>query len=307
MAAVGGGDGGDGGGGFGTGGSHDGSGDNTTVSVVKWADFSQNSSMAPVAGPIPGDANADRNNYFFQSVIQGANLSNASSAPTVTLPNNTTYALELIANGTVWGFDGSQSLPVPNNFAGPAALDAAFPNGNYLLSIGGANFPTSLLASPFPDAPTITGGQWDSSGNLIVNAGSAYALNFNPFTGYASAGTIQLNIFAVTFDGGGNPELGASVFSASLEAENGHALPPAMTITAGTLLAGDAYYAELSFANITNAVNGSLPPALLNQGRVESRTGFYISAIPEPGMLYYGLGLAGLFGSIWRWRRRTGR
>ena len=243
--------------------------------VNKWETYLQNSAAAPVSAIIPNDPNGSFN---FSSSVEGTNLAGLSPAPSVALPDGTTYSL--VFNNSKWSFDKVVGAP-PADFTSQAALDAAFPDGNYTMGVGSlaGNVTIGLTPDSYPNTPVITGGTWDAQGNLSVNATVDTTIGFNTFANYANQGAIGFSIYSVGTDGQGHINVAqqlVNTFSLSIQSDP---LVTSYTVPAGTLQANQVYFAELDFIQIVN-LNTTAIPGAFGAGVFERHTGFYISTAP---------------------------
>jgi hypothetical protein len=106
----------------------------------------------------------------------------ASARPgTVTIPGGATFPLAYNDRDENYGYSRS--------FATQAALDAAFPNGTYVITRPGfATLTLTLTGDLYPIAPQVTGGTYNAGGALLLAPNVATTLNFNTHAGYATAG-----------------------------------------------------------------------------------------------------------------------
>ena len=137
-----------------------------------------------------------------------------------------------------------------------AALNAGFPNGNYTFSVSGfSSFALSLTGDLYPSTPQVTGGTWNSSGQLVVSSSQSNTLNFSTFTGYATSGALGHMMLQIQSPDGST----VSVNQSNITPTN----PTAFTsyvIPAGVLSPGSFYGCSLEFdtgiADTTTAVSG---------------------------------------------------
>jgi Immunoglobulin domain len=110
-----------------------------------------------------------------------------ASAPVTgsfTPPGGTATPLTLSQGDNTFGYDAT--------YATLSALNTAFPDGSYLLSVsGGSSFSLGLTGDLYPNTPQVTGGTWNSSGQLVVTSSQSNTLNFNTFTGYGTIGVLS--------------------------------------------------------------------------------------------------------------------
>ena len=141
------------------------------VSIEKQASYIQTSSSGAVLASTVGFPA-----YFFSAQTRQSKPSQTGS---FTPPGGSATAIP---------FDSDQGLGVYfQTYSSLAALNSAFPNGNYTLSYWDRPRSPSLLSGDlYPAAvPQVTGGTWQNN-VLVVDSTKAATLNFTPFTGYAS-------------------------------------------------------------------------------------------------------------------------
>ncbi len=214
---------------FGAGG---GNGGNNYITAGKSESFDQMAASGSVADPFAP--------FTFNS--------NGPVAMSITPPGGSSI--------TLTQSNGSTNFDYSKGYGTQSALDAAFPNGSYTFSIsGGPTFSLSLSGNLYPNAPQVNGGNWNSSGQLVVDSTQNITLNFNTFTGYGTAGVLShMQVQIQSFDGN----------TVSLSQTNITPTNPApftsYSIPAGTLTPGSIYYCQLEYdtvpADNTTAVAG---------------------------------------------------
>jgi len=129
------------------------------------------------------------------------------------------------------------------SFTSQAALDAAFPNGNYIFSATGySNFTLSLTGDLYPNVPQITNGSWNSSGQLVIDPTQNTAINFNAFTSYGAGGGLSHMDFRIQPYNGGSTKLDEAYITPTNPSPF-----TSYSISAGTLSAGCIYYCHIQF------------------------------------------------------------
>jgi hypothetical protein len=247
------------------------------IAITKSQTFLQSSASAPASHALPGVPDGS---FSFDAVVVGSNLNLLVGPPKLTLPDSTQYTL---TNGDPVGNSLYllTSNVAPKDFSSKSALDAAFPNGTYGVTINSTKVSLQFgAADAYPaDAPRVTNGTWDSQGSLVVNATTGATLNFNPFAGYANNGSITLEIYPVS---GAN--FGPVVATGQSINLPGVANDPALTtytIPAGLLQPNQLYYAELTYGRIVNS-NVSNPLGAYGFAAFGDVTGFVITTTPAP-------------------------
>ena len=216
--------------------------------IGKKRDFLQISAATPTSQAIIGDPNGP---YHFSADLSGANLNQISPVPQITLPSTSQFTLS----------GNSASMGIASNYTNKSALDAAFPNGAYSITVGTTVMPVTFGAGDsYPaETPQITNGTWDGEGRLVINASAESTLNFNEFSQYLTGvgGVISFTLHTVSGTTLGS-EL-ATVERVSLSGYGSDAALSSYTIPVGLLQANRIYYAELSFARIANLNTTFLP------------------------------------------------
>ena len=233
--------------------------------VTKNQQFLQTSAVGAVADPLGA--------FKFQA--------KAATNVTLALPGGGTLPLE---------FDNRNSdYALRQWFGSKAAMDAAFPNGTYLMT--GTSIPAlsiNLAADNYPvvtpQVTSVNNGTWNSD-LLVVNPAQATTINFSTFSGYATsglAGHINFSLVSMTDDGSNRVDISTEIFSRPISGQPATPTPlTAYTIPAGKLVSGRVYRAWLDFDTIitmdTTTVAGAPVGTLFSKGVT-----FYIGA-QNPG------------------------
>jgi hypothetical protein len=195
-----------------------GGGNSTYITLQKLEQFDQTASGAPVADP--------ESPFLFNS--RGA------LAMTITPPMGTAATL---------ASDGSGTYKYSQSYSTQAALDAAFPDGAYSLSVSGyTSFTLSLTGDLYPSVPQITGGSWNSSGQLVVDPTNAVTLNFNPFTGYGASGVLSHMQVGIQSPDGSTVSLNQTYLTPANPAAFASYSIPTNTLTPGSI-----YFCSLEY------------------------------------------------------------
>ncbi len=159
---------------------------------------------------------------------------------------------------TPLAFDsGSSKYKFSESFGSQAAMDAAFPNGNYTFSVTGVpSFTLSLSGNLYPNVPQVTGGgTWNASGQLVINPAQNNTISFNTFTTYGTAGALSHMQLQISSIDGSTVSLSQSYITSSNSAPF-----TSYSIPAGTLAPGAIYYASIEYdtapADNSTAVSG---------------------------------------------------
>lgn len=254
----------------------------TQYAVDKSAYFNQTSTADPVVNPAKP--------LRLQSEVIVFTQGDLSSNPTVTKPAGGTGTSPL----TLIYSPDSSSYNVHIIYSDLASLDAAYPDGTYVMNMVSPSFGTknvNLTLNPdsyrFPrDIPKLSNTTW-SGGVLTLDATVSNTLNWNTFTQLSGDDLVFFEL---------NSDLTEIHESGSLTS---------YTINAGSLTAGQTCQGSIVFAHVTTKDTTSVAGAigLAGYGVV---TEFSIQAVPEPstwGM--FGLGAIGLLFSHTRRRKRT--
>ncbi|MDB6094510.1 MAG: repeat protein [Verrucomicrobia bacterium] len=199
-----------------------------------------------------------------QNVIKKIHLYSQSSGTVVSdfpvAPFN--VQVQAAAAGMTLHLPGGSTLPVPYvapddayefiaGFATKAAMDAAYPSGNYTLT--GTGLPTAsfnLATDTYPNAvPQITSGTWSSGGVFVVDPTQSVTITLSNFTNYASAGVAGYETFEIDTSGDGFKK---AVATQAVFGVTASATPlTSVTIPANTLTNAGVFKARLQFNTFT--------------------------------------------------------
>lgn len=183
--------------------------------------------------------------FQFTAGVDGGSATNPTPPNTLVLPNNA-GTRTLIFTGESW--------EVEQAFATRAAMDAAFPNGTYVLNLGGRAINVPLTGDLYPNVPvaTITGGTF-SNGVLMVDRATPLTITIN-FTQNYLAGRSRLGINVDTSSGQG----------VNLDAENDFtASTLTLTVPANTFGAGGSYQINLEANRIVTLDITTVPGSVV--------------------------------------------
>lgn len=219
---------------------------------AKIQNLTQTSSAAPVSNPVSP--------FQFGSLI---------TAGTATI-NSATLTFTGTSSPRDYTAVGGGNFSILDTFLTQAAMDAAYQNGNYTLSVdtSAGIFSRSIFVIPFsyPTTPqlTVPAGDWQS-GVLVIDATADYTLTWSPFSNANPVDLIELLIS----DSG----LLLAPFPAS---QTSYVLP------AGSLQPGLTYVCDLAFLRVAGAAAGD-PDIGPGYAGFAKATGFIISATgPTP-------------------------
>ena len=137
-------------------------------------------------------------------------------------------------------------------FATRAAMDAAFPDGTYTMSVGNVSGIALSLQPSYPsDIPRVTNGTWNQN-RLVVDPAQGFTIQFNTFTNWGAAGTIS-HAYVSLWEGNGDDIVAVERFST----EPGGPLN-SVVIPAGKLVAGHTYNVEAGW--FSGTVNSTAVP-----------------------------------------------
>jgi hypothetical protein len=195
--------------------------------------------------------------------------SNSATSASVTTPNGNTvplkfgYAVNMLP--ALWAFGKGEE------YVSQAEMDAAWPNGNYKVSIYTANQglkqPVISLAGDFypTNPPHIQ--------NLVaaqsLNAAQDFVLQWDTFSGGKTNDLIYVRVLALD---------GTAVFNTPLpdQANNLSGTATSVTIPAGTLASSQAYSAEVAFFKIVTHDTTNYPGAI-GATAYERKTCFWLA------------------------------
>ena len=233
--------------------------------------FNQTSTAAPSP-----DATAP---WRVDTVVAVNAQSDLSNNPTVTAPSGGTGATPL----TLTYNAGSGQYRNRVNFADRASLDAAYPDGTYVMHMVSPVFGTknvNLTINPasytFPtDIPKLSNTTW-SGGMLQLDPTVSNTLNWNAFSQLSGNDYVIFDLF------GQNVSISQSGSLTSF------------TLNANTLVPGQTYSGDIDFIHVTTFDTTSVSGAT-GQAGYDVFTHFTIQAVPEPSTwMLLSLGVFGL-------------
>jgi hypothetical protein len=204
-------------------------------SVFKSTSFRQ----VPGAEPVPSTEEPPTS---FSAVIQSPRFGPFVTAGSLTLPAGS------VSNLTVIGGLG-QLITAP---ASEAALNAAFPAGNYTLRFTQTGQPERVINLPLPASAPPIPKIVNLAAAQAIPAGSDFTLQWNAFTGAQAEDFLFLSIG----DGQGNTffEAPDACFPRPLGVG-----ATSIVIPAGTLVSNTTYTARLTFSDAFHRVTNTLP------------------------------------------------
>lgn len=158
-------------------------------------------------------------------------------------------------------------------FATRAAMDTAYPDGTYTLTIGSTNVSLAAGSASYPsEPPQVLNGTW-TQGRLVIDPTRDVTIQFNPTAGWGrSSGGISYAYFSL-WEGDGDDII--SVNRISTEAAGPI---DTLTIPARTLVAGRVYNVEVYRYHANVFDRTSIPGAYGHTGNAYQTT-FQISAV----------------------------
>ena len=194
----------------------------------------------------------------------------SSAAGSLTLPNGQSDPLVFNSKDNLY--------EVFQSYTSQTVMDQAFPSGTYsFVAPGQAPVNLALTGDLYPPPPQVLNGNWNAVGQLLVDPGSDFPLNFNTFAQYATAGMAgEVTLMIQPADGAADVlDLGWTTVDTPQVVTNA-------TIPLATLSAGGVYTAYLSFSTDTVVDATSVPGSILI-GLYISTTKFTILAQAPAG------------------------
>lgn len=233
--------------------------------------------------------------WGFEAFIDGTGLSGSFPSGPIEMdppPAGSPIGFTFNAGEGSWEFNSNGS------FASQSALDTAFANGTYNLTIGGINFALNLTGDFYPNNPlaTVSAGTW-SGGKLVLTlaeAAAGFTISTNAFSGFVNDGTFRIGI-----DGDGASYVqNTETFSTSSHS---------MNVAGGALTGGNTYHFNLEFNRIVSsstAMQPTLGASALGIAAYTVITSFDVQVIPEPSTYAMILGVLALAGVVIHRRRK---
>jgi hypothetical protein len=205
--------------------------------------------------------------YQFSTFVEPSDLGNVNSVTLQRVPGGSILTLSNAPGENQFRIEEQR-------FASPAALDAAFPNGDYQFTIitlhQGTQTPTLTLGpGDYPSTPQIA--NWAALQE--ANADGSITVTWDVFAGGTADDFVQFSI-----DG----QLGDSIFSTgppgAPDALNG--TNTSITVPAKTLLPDKTYSAHLLFSH--GSFNTNAYPGVLGLAAFFKQTGFELVTVSPP-------------------------
>lgn len=252
------------------------------VGVVKIREYNQTGAATTVEPSNP---------WSFEGFIDGTGLTGSfPSGPNTLTPSGGSAGNFIYDSGdSNWVYSGNSS------FSSQAALDTAFANGTYNLTVGGISFSLGLTGDLYPNMPlaTVSAGTW-TGGLLQLTAAQAlagFSITSNTFTSWQTGGMSRVGIW------GDGP-------SYSQDANTDAAAFLTMNVAGGALTVGNTYSFTVEFIRLTEMSTALGTNALGVAGYVTNTT-FSVQVIPEPSTYAVIFGALALAGVMIHRRRRT--
>lgn len=241
-----------------------------------------------------GDTNGTP--YQATFIIDGLSTSPSLSVSGVNLtgPNSVDVSPSL-------GAGQSSDIQQPGRYSSQSALDAAYPDGTYALTVntvndGTKNFSLNLTGDSYPTAPYIT--NWTDLQS--VNPYAPINIDFDAMSNAAPGDYIHLNIDnppnydTTLFASPGLPGQAGGISSTATD----------FTVPANTFQPGQIYHADIVFVHMVSPDTTTYPGAEAT-AYYAADTHFIITTTPEPAPLaLLGIGAIGLL--LLRRKRRGG-
>jgi hypothetical protein len=236
--------------------------------VAKVQDFVQTGAGTPVLDATTPFAFAA---FVDERETAGATVNNAR----ISLPTN-----PVVSSPQILQSDGINEWDFFREFNNKTDLDAAFKPGGYRFSINTVNqgLKTPAVTLP-PDAYPVTPHVSNWANAQLIDASSAFTLNWDAFTGGTTEDFIQVSIV---------DQSGATVFRTPnfWEANPLVGTARSVLIPAGTFIAGESYDAQLLFAN-ASTLDRTTYRNSLGTTAYTKRTAFSLQTIPPEGVLTF--------------------
>jgi len=226
----------------------------------------------------PGQATAPNGAFTFSASF---NLPGS-----VTIPGGSPQMLVFVSG------DNQYEYPAVPAFTTQAALDAAFPDGNYTLTANGQSIGASLTGDIYPNVPlvTVSQGTWNANGTLVFDPTQALTLTLN-FTANYIAGQSHLDMEVYGFSGQAGSYSNSQNSGLNLSLNQ-----VSLTIPANTLNNGAIYVVSASLVVAPTPVDTTTFPGFLTgalygtngslliqagQGQSQSQGGLAIATQPQ--------------------------
>jgi hypothetical protein len=243
---------------------------------------------------------ADASAPFRFQVQIGSSGNNTESPTNPPPPNEFTFAGNPSPISLSPPSDSNSQWQYRGDFNVQADMDAAFPNGNFTLNIGGNTGNVALngdLYTNIPQAGFSVGGNW--SGNIYsIFGGQDLVINTNSIAGFTS-GNFRVGIDASPAGGfsGNQSDIQFDSFDGGLVDSSGN-----ITIPASLLQAGQSWDVSLDF-NAFASLSNSTFPGNTSVGLYTVQTRFTVAAVPEPAETALLIGLSAIGLAAWRRRK----
>lgn len=235
-----------------------------------------------------------------QVVGSGQSLSFPSQALTLLRPGaSTPDDFVFLSDKGQWKVEGG--------YVTKTALDTAFPNGDYVLGIGGANHTLTLTGDLYPNPPStppapavppplavLSVGTWAGGGASLLRvtaaeAATGFSFGTNTFVDFVADGAHRIDLFVSGY--------GGATYSQSANTTDADNL--AMAIPGGALSPGSQYRFEIDFARIIELEAATELGAATMAGTVYTKiTSFTVEVIPEPATVATWIGAMALAAAV---------
>lgn len=243
----------------------------------------------------------DANPYRFQVQI-GSSGNNTESPTNPTPPNEFTFAgnPSPISLNAPTGLNGNDQWEYRANFNVKTDMDAAFPNSNYTLTIGGQTGNISMANENYVNTPQASFdvlGNWSGNVYRIYGGAQDLVINTNSIAGFTS-GNFRVAIDASPAGGfnGTQNDIQFDSLDGGLVDSSGN-----ITIPSSLLQPGQSWDVKLDFNSFSSFSNSEFS-GNTGVGLFTVQTRFTVSSVPEPAETTLLLGLSAI--SVAAWRRR---
>ena len=190
----------------------------------------------------------------------------------------------LKSGATVLGTFGPPNCQWTQKFASAAAMDAAYPNGNYTLSITGLNDGThsstlGIGSTSYLSVPLVS----NYNALQAIDATQPFTINWGAISGAQGLDSFMLQIRTIDIEGWGTDEV---LYATPWPGQPGalNYLATSVTVPAGVLAPGNSYEMSLMMVHMDSVDLAAYPGVPLVTGYA-NWDHMRIQTIPEPATL----------------------